>query len=110
MQPDLFLESRVHVAEDARVLEYYMRCPLASNPWAGVLNQTRDGVTIAYASYKRASQFSDQLYPDAKDKMNHLGEQMNKLTQMVPELQRQLDCNVLHPHYLSSTRICHRGL
>lgn len=110
MQPDNYLESRVHVAEDARVLEYYMRCPRALNPWGQVLNQTKDGVNTALKSYKRASQISDQLYPDAKDKMTLLGEQMSKLNLMVPELQRQLDCNVIYPHYLSSTRICHKGL
>ncbi|XP_026277022.1 protein tweety isoform X1 [Frankliniella occidentalis] len=110
MQPDLYLESLVHVPEDARVLEYYMRCPRASNPWGQVLNQTRDGVNTAFKSYKRATQISDQLYPDAKDKMNQLGDQMNKLTLMVPELHRQLDCNVIYPHYLASSRICHKGL
>ncbi|KAK3907909.1 Protein tweety-2 [Frankliniella fusca] len=110
MQPDVYLESLVHLPDDARVLEYYMRCPRAPNPWGQVLNQTRDGVNTAFKSYKRATQISDQLYPDAKDKMNQLGDQMNKLTLMVPELHRQLDCNVIYPHYLASSRICHKGL
>lgn len=110
MQPDNYLESRVHNVEDAKVFEYYMRCPRAPNPWGGVLNQTRDGVNTAVKSFKRSVTLSDQLYPDQKDRMNHLQDQMDKLALMVPELQRQLECKVIYPHYISSTRICHRGL
>lgn len=110
MQPDVYFESRIHTADESRTLDYYVRCPRAPNPWGGVLNQTRDGVRTAMKSYERATQISKQLYPDTADKMSHLGDQMNKLSLMVPELQRQLDCNVIYPHYISSTRICHKGL